>query len=316
MGLGADITRFFAGVNARNEGGILQPYSMSDFYDEHKNHLESMMVIPGICQKLVLRHVLTYVGRNLSENRLFMGDMYYCLSFNEGVANYGSYDFLAFGAPHIRGHFLHSVLPIIVEKNDGTQDIGTGFLVEGGRIVTARHCVEAMKTISVPGCSEAPSRVFALSGGNDDVAVIDFSVNPFPQYPKFQMRKHFALEEVITMGYPPIPGFDMLLVTEKSHLAADLKSSKGAIVAEGMTYLYGEDYILMNARVKGGNSGGPVIGEDGKVIGLISEIPSTENGLDALGYGVVTPISKVQELLSSQEVDVDNLEFNWRSLPS
>lgn len=67
------------------------------------------------------------------------------------------------------------------------------------------------------------------------------------------------------------------------------------------------DTFLINARVKGGNSGGPVINKEGKVVGTVVSLPydissSSENPrYDIMGYGQCLPSKYVDELISSPE---------------
>lgn len=90
------------------------------------------------------------------------------------------------------------------------------------------------------------------------------------------------------MGYPPVPGFDTFLVAETARISY-LKSSVGQIVGKQESYLDKHNYFLINARVKGGSSGCPVIGRDGKVRGVVVQQGQNEGTLDILGYGIALP---------------------------
>lgn len=113
------------------------------------------------------------------------------------------------------------------------------------------------------------------------------------------------------MGYPPIPCFDLIKVAETASVGVIIqggpKSVAGQVVAPGKSYLSPLDYFLINARVKGGNSGGPVINGEGKVIGTIVEIPFDSIGgsdtgrYDIMGFGVCLPSRYVNQLLLNPE---------------
>lgn len=102
------------------------------------------------------------------------------------------------------------------------------------------------------------------------------------------------------MGYPPIQGFETPLVAETAQIAAILKSSVGKIVCEARAYLDGNDYLLLSARVKGGNSGGPIVGKLGQVLGVITHFPADASGRpDLLGYAAALPSAKIQALINA-----------------
>jgi serine protease Do len=54
------------------------------------------------------------------------------------------------------------------------------------------------------------------------------------------------LEEVLIMGYPPIPGFDGILISERAHIAGYLKSSVGQVLGQSECYLDRQQYLLIS----------------------------------------------------------------------
>ncbi|SPE56650.1 Trypsin family protein (fragment) [Verrucomicrobia bacterium] len=73
-------------------------------------------------------------------------------------------------------------------------------------------------------------------------------------------------------------------------------------MAEGQATLDRQTYLLISARVKGGNSGGPVINRRGEVVGVVSATPSgAGRQFDSLGYGAVIPSTTLRDLLAAIE---------------
>jgi serine protease Do len=224
--------------------------------------------------------------------------------FTVSLARYGVYDFIALGFTAVRERFLDSVFTLYVVTSAGKSDVGTAFLLDDRRIVTARHCIEGMREVSIPGWDAEPApleALWVLAKGREDIAVLQFASDPFPGRPGFQLTDAGVLDEVLTMGYPPIAGFESVQVAERARIAGYLHSSTGAVAAAERSYVGGA-CLLITARVKGGNSGGPVINEEGKVVAVVSGLPfdiSNPKRLDTLGYAVATQAAAVRQLLTA-----------------
>ncbi len=62
--------------------------------------------------------------------------------------------------------------------------------------------------------------------------------------------------------------------------------------------------MLITAKICGGNSGGPIVNEEGSVVGVSCQIPNYEGDIgdyDDLGYGIVIPIKYLFEILSEKK---------------
>lgn len=306
--IAADLVTFFDWQKTRVQkgGDEIKPRSLGNFLKEHPEHHGSVLDIQGICSKLVNKHALS--PANTIPGRFMSGDCYYALQFDEKMADYGKYDFLVFGSPYIRKHFLKSVLPIFITEKDASLNIGTAFLLAEKKIVTARHCVENKKKIEIPEIRGKISGIYTLPDEKVDLAIIEYSENLLPKVPGFLLREHNILENVLTMGYPPIPGFESILVANNTEVGSHLKSSTGRAVGENTSYLDNQNYLLLNSRVKGGNSGGPVIGEDGLVVGVVTDCPEDDKGIHELGYAIATPISYLVELINAFETEKNSLQ--------
>ncbi|MCC5658903.1 serine protease [Nostoc sp. XA010] len=249
-------------------------------------------------------------------------DTYYSYSEVEPVErDYGTYEFLVFGFPYIRNHFVTTVKPVVVKKIDGSDDIGSGFLVnypsfENSLFVTAKHCIENMQEVSIPewNCANIPIlNIWKLSDKRADLAVIEFGGDAFPKVPSFHISNANILDNILTMGYPPIPGFESVLIAETAQIAGHLKSTTGQIIGKEKAYLDQQNYFLISARVKGGNSGGPVINQYGKVVGIVCQLPAEAEGrTDILGYGCAIPTETLRDFLQAcieQSDSVTKLKF-------
>ncbi len=156
-------------------------------------------------------------------------------------------------------------------------DVGSGFVVcNSNTIVTARHCVEGMSTITVVAGDGRKINVdthkwrYHPGGADVAVAIVGSSIGQ-----PFRLREPKVLDQVLTLGYPSIPSFEPPLVAELAEVAAQVKplvASVGTVTGTAVCYLDLQSYWLITAKVKGGSSGGPVIGDDGFVVGLVSAL--------------------------------------------
>ena len=73
-----------------------------------------------------------------------------------------------------------------------------------------------------------------------------------------------------------------------------------------------ENLLLITAKIKGGNSGGPVIKDNGFVIGITSQKAFGEGDYDDLGYGTIIPIEYLNDVInnSTKVLDVSKISFN------
>lgn len=223
---------------------------------------------------------------------------------------YGAFDFKFNGLVFIFEKFKDSVIPIEGVKSNGDHDIGTAFYIGENMFVTAAHCVTELEKIRLL-INDSPIRlneVWLSAKDNPDIYDIAIIVAQAPDLRPFQLSNPNVLDNILLMGYPPIPGMNPILISEKASISTDLqrliqKTAKGQIVSENaMSYMSPMDYFIINARVKGGNSGSPVVNEYGKVVGMVFEIPFDSKGCseggryDIMGFGICFPSKYIHEL--------------------
>lgn len=141
------------------------------------------------------------------------------------------------------------------------------------------------------------ARPMFLTRGKIDLAVLQFASDPFPEIPKFDVWSASVLDDVLVMGYPQMIGFDHGVV-----------AGTGQIVGEHMSSARNQPLVIFDARVKGGNSGGPVINRLGKVLGVVTNaLTDEEHNMDKLGYGLATPAQALLNLLRACDIDSDEI---------
>lgn len=239
-------------------------------------------------------------------------DLHYNPTEELKLLEYGYYDFKYRGFVYTRDYFLNSVLPIDGIKMSGNQDIGTAFYIGENRFVTAAHCVNDMAKFRLLLPDGTPIKLREVWYAKEhDMDVYDLAVivaDGAMEMPSFDLDEPAVLDDVLVMGYPPISGFNAIQTAETATVGSYQKASIGQVVGTDKPYGIPLDFFLINARVKGGNSGGPVINNTGCVVGVVVKLPydsqsSSDNPrYDLMGYGVCLPSKYIKELMQNPEV--------------
>ncbi|MFA6187520.1 MAG: Do family serine endopeptidase [Phycisphaerae bacterium] len=159
---------------------------------------------------------------------------------------------------------------------------GSGFIITAdGFILTNNHVVENANKITVKLSDER--ELIAKVIGTDpetDVAVIKVDANNLPFVELGDSDKLKVGQWVIAIGNP----FGL------SHtVTAGIVSAKGRSKI-GLTEY--EDFIQTDAAINFGNSGGPLLNIDGKVVGINSAIFSGGGGYMGIGFAIPVNMAK------------------------
>ncbi|MBN2572105.1 MAG: trypsin-like peptidase domain-containing protein [Ignavibacteriales bacterium] len=192
------------------------------------------------------------------------------------------------GGQYIIEKWKKSVAKIFVPNEKG---IGTGFLISPNRIATAKHVVDDLHNFKIqfeedPNIYEVAKIIRPKLITDLDLAIIELPENVKGIQSFTTGTDRNLLEEVVILGYPPIP------MSDDAYLIA----SKGEVSTIIAKYTNDIQHLIISTFVRGGNSGGPIINRRGDVIGIITEnlynkINHEEEGLnEGLGFsaGIVS----------------------------
>ncbi|WP_122745834.1 S1 family peptidase [Pseudomonas viridiflava] len=295
---GTEIVRFFA-VDIDN---ISQIKTVQMFIDQREDYNEKLDMSHFVisCENLVRSGVLMEMSSGLYiEDRTYIAANYHVEN-----ASYGEYDFLAEGFGEVAKRLGPSVLPVVVQKKSGDEDLGTAFLLGNfNTLLTARHVVENMASLKIlgpDGCGVTIHNVYVSFDENIDIALLIVSFENLFNLTPLRVGDAEILTEILSIGYPPIPGFDTVRIYDRAEINSFVRYSRGRIVSQASSYLDKQDFILFNARVKGGSSGGPILNALGHVLGMLVQIPMAADDsqkIDSLGYGVAVPNEAILDAL-------------------
>jgi hypothetical protein len=155
---------------------------------------------------------------------------------------------------------------------DGNDYVGSGFVIDAHHIVTAGHVVEGSQSITViVGANPEPSQIIGLDTSGDLALLHSDGAIPGPYIPLASDDPPVG-DRVAAIGFP---------------LGAGLTMTQGSVSA------LEQNIVVNNTKLAGlvqtdtalnpGNSGGPLLGLDGRANGIVDALNTQAN---ATGYAI------------------------------
>jgi hypothetical protein len=214
------------------------------------------------------------------------------------------------------------VVRIIGNNAKGDPEIGTGFHIGQGYFVTARHVVEDLSQMQIKHTEgfamiesiTVKSMLFPRDPKIDlavlktDIQFTKYYLNGYGAMPGHTLSDfkgiplgsliddavsdHYILREVLLMGFPKIPLSDQ----------PELVAVRGEINATVRKYIGPSHYFhVISTVARGGFSGGPVIDDDGFLLGVFTESLTTSDRKDTeIGFAAVLSIEPLLILICFQ----------------
>ncbi len=225
-------------------------------------------------------------------------------------------------SPQLGFYRLHSPCLLSVETHDenGEPGIGTAFHIGDGYLVTARHVIEGRQlTNLIPARDGSISldsvEVIYPSDPTVDLALLktNFSLDYYMKHVNFwgrddvtkvdhiQIGGHLddwiddglVLMKVIAFGYPPIP----------TSPRPELVAVRGEINAIIDPYVGSKHPLfVISPMARGGFSGGPVLSENGWLLGIVTSSLLTNHAVPELGYGAALTVEPLWNLLAENKI--------------
>ncbi|MBW6409687.1 S1C family serine protease [Clostridium weizhouense] len=185
-------------------------------------------------------------------------------------------------------NLFNSVTIVYTDKG-----LGSGFAINNNTIITNAHVVDTFSSVTVK-LYNGKSYVGKVTKIDKkiDLALIEINENLTPL--KLVSEDNLSIgKEVYAIGAPEDIPYTM---------------TKGIVSAKNRK-IKNHEYIQIDASINSGNSGGPLVDENGEVIGI-----NTMKILDAEGIGFAIGTSKIndfinnvtQENINTDEDDQDN----------
>jgi serine protease Do len=188
---------------------------------------------------------------------------------------------------------------------DLTHALGSGFVIrEDGLIVTNRHVIVGARTIRVR-LSDGRETAADIVGADavTDIALLRVKLGHLPALRLGSSAGVSVGDAVIAIGNPYGLG---------QSVSAGIVSARGRSL-EDDPYI---DFLQTDAAINRGNSGGPLLTADGKVVGVTSAIFSPSGGSVGLGFAIPaeTVASVVRQLEAKGRVERGYLGISGQPL--
>ena len=190
------------------------------------------------------------------------------------------------------GKVYEKASPAVVSVRAGRAN-GTGFVIDRkGTIVTNAHVVEGNSVVDVQfGESGRPVRGRVVgSDSSSDLAVVDISDDAVAGITPLKFgddRKVAVGDTVVAIGNPF--GLDRTATAGiVSAVGRSIEAPNGFSIS---------DAIQTDAPINPGNSGGPLLNSAGDVIGVNSQIATSNAGGGNVGVGFAVPSSTVRKVV-------------------
>ena len=133
---------------------------------------------------------------------------------------------------------------------------GTGFAIsKNGHIITNNHVIESCEKVSVHHQEKTYDSKIIAADKNNDLALLKSNFTPIDIL-KISEKKPELMQDIFVAGFP-----------FGNEVSSTIKVTKG-IVSSLAGYDNNRSLIQIDAAIQPGNSGGPIISEDGHVIGV------------------------------------------------
>jgi len=164
---------------------------------------------------------------------------------------------------------------------------GSGFIISSdGYIVTNNHVVKGATSVSVT-LDDGTSLKAKIIGRDPKTDIALIKVSPKDKLPFVELGESEQVEPgqwVIAIGNPYGLG---------GSVTAGIVSARGRDIGDGPY----DSFIQVDAPINRGNSGGPLLTQDGKVVGINTAILSPGGG-GSIGIGFAIPSDTVKEVVA------------------
>lgn len=257
--------------------GALVPFTVTDFltYVKAKGMFEKSPNLARVSQlldRLVACGLLIRLGGDEAARGNPLGDWYLYVGLHSKPRNEGVLALASALGPDLLYRACSAGLVHITGVNKHGEEVsGTGTVIDESHIVTCGHVLRDM-TVSreqmFQGRKYEVDDECVYTHEQDDVGVLRVRGHSLGRIPGLVFRPAMVGETVYALGYPKLPFMR----------DASVVMQRGTVTTEQVSSFQGEKLFLYSAISRPGNSGGPIMSDDGYLVGIASTDMTAEYG--------------------------------------
>lgn len=193
----------------------------------------------------------------------------------------------ALGAEFVYWLYSRYILHITGKSSEGDEVGGTGIAISSEWILTCEHVLHDMKVDqSQQFCGNAVQVLEVHCSPKADVGLLKVA-GTLPLMPGLSFGSAAISEQVYSIGYPRVPlSREVVPVMHR-----------GEVTAPEIVSFEGHKLFLYSAIARPGNSGGPLIAGNGRVVGIVTKELSEESRYSGLPFFAGVPSIEIHHAI-------------------
>ncbi|EGR1072210.1 serine protease [Vibrio cholerae] len=304
---------FFSPLNVRKmreelslplKEGVIEPLCLMDFFKFWKNldvdYWPKMQRVREVVELLKSKSILqSRGGVDLNERFLFFKEL------TDREAKGFLWLGKILGEAYIGHQIEKDIAYIEGETPLGDISVGTGTLISENVVLTCAHVIDDMTVTTVKINGRNLEIDNCKSHKIVDVGLIFLKESTVQQVPDLGFRDSMMLEPLVIAGYPLIPrSLEPCFTMQTGQVCGHIKKTMDGYAMD-----------LFSAIARPGNSGGPVIGIDGCIIGIVTRsLERQQESTDAMAvipFFAAVPSKVISECV--EEITEGELKLQWET---
>lgn len=278
-------------IGKPKQQGVIRPLDGGDFihYLEKSGQLASasrkMYRIVELLRDLAAAHILTDMGPGKA---VIMGSHYYFAKELTNKQKEGLWWFAeTLGGEFVYHQFAPAALHITGKSTKGDIVAGTGIAIDDCWILTCAHVLNDMTVDETQHLLGGEYKILECHSHPEiDVGLVKVDKKLF-KLPGLAFADAAAGLSVYTIGFPRVP----------LSLEAMPIMHRGEVTVPSLKTFQGHELFLYSAIARPGNSGGPIVGKSGTVVGIVTEELCEESSKAGLPFYAGVPSAQISRAI-------------------